>query len=133
MVPETREEIESKGRRNRRVHMANERTFLAWIRTSVAVMAFGFVVEKFSLFVKQMAYYMGKEASPPAPGYSSFIGILLVGLGMLMGVLAFIRYKKVERQIDEDTYTPSAILSVLLAISVIVIGMFLLLYLIHSI
>jgi len=132
LVPETREERESKGSRNRRVHMANERTFLAWIRTSVAVMAFGFVVEKFSLFVKQMAYYMGKEASPPAPGYSSIIGILLVGLGMLMGVLAFIRYKKVERQIDEDTYTPSGILSVLLSISVIVIGMFLLLYLIHS-
>ncbi len=132
MASETREERESKRGHNRRVHMANERTFLAWIRTSVAVMAFGFVVEKFSLFVKQMAYYVGKEASPPAPGYSSIIGILLVGLGMLMGVLAFIRYKKVERQIDEDMYTPSPVLSVLLAISVIVVGMFLLLYLIHS-
>src|SRR5512143_2052466 len=133
MVSETREEKESKGGHNRRVHMANERTFLAWIRTSVAVMAFGFVVEKFSLFVKQMAYYMGKETSPPTPVYSSLIGILLVGLGMLMGVLAFIRYKKVERQIDEDMFAPSAVLSVLLAISVIVVGMFLLLYLIHSI
>ena len=132
MLSETREEKESKRGHNRRVHMANERTFLAWIRTSVAVMAFGFVVEKFSLFVKQMAYYMGKEASPPTPGYSSLIGILLVGLGMLMGVLAFVRYKKVERQIDEDTYAPSPVLSVLLAISVIVVGMFLLLYLIHS-
>jgi len=132
MVSETREEKESKRGHNRRVHMANERTFLAWIRTSVAVMAFGFVVEKFSLFVKQMAYYMGKEASPPPPGYSSVIGILLVGLGMLMGVLAFIRYKKVERQIDEDMYAPSPVLSVLLAISVIVVGMFLVLYLIHS-
>jgi uncharacterized membrane protein YidH (DUF202 family) len=132
MVSETREEKESKRGHNRRVHMANERTFLAWIRTSVAVMAFGFVVEKFSLFVKQMAYYMGKEASPPTAGYSSLIGVLLVGLGMLMGVLAFIRYKKVERQIDEDMYAPSPVLSVLLAISVIVVGMFLLLYLIHS-
>ncbi len=132
MASETREERESKGGQNRRVHMANERTFLAWIRTSIAVMAFGFVVEKFSLFVKQMAYYMGREASPPAQGYSSIIGILLVGLGMLMGVLAFVRYKKVERQIDEDTYKPSPVLSVLLAISVIVIGLFLLLYLIHS-
>ena len=132
MATEAQEERETKRGQNRRVHMANERTFLAWIRTSIAVMAFGFVVEKFSLFVKQMAYYMGKEAQPPAPGYSSRIGILLVGLGMLMGVLAFIRYKKVERQIDEDTYKPSPVLSVLLAISVIVIGLFLLLYLIHS-
>jgi len=40
--------------RNRRVHMANERTFLAWIRTSIAIMAFGFVVEKFGLFLRQV-------------------------------------------------------------------------------
>jgi uncharacterized membrane protein YidH (DUF202 family) len=119
--------------RNRRVHMANERTFLAWIRTSVAIMAFGFVVEKFSLFVKQMAYYLGKESVPPPQGYSSMIGIILVGLGVVMGVLAFIRYKKVERQIDDDSYQPSAILSVLLAISIIAVGFFLVLYLIHSI
>ena len=33
--------------KNRRVHMANERTFLAWIRTSIGIMAFGFVIEKF--------------------------------------------------------------------------------------
>ena len=89
--------------RNRRVHMANERTFLAWIRTSVAIMAFGFVVEKFSLFVKQMAYYLGKETVPPPQGYSTMIGIVLVGLGVVMSVLAFIRYKKVERQIDDDS------------------------------
>jgi uncharacterized membrane protein YidH (DUF202 family) len=122
----------SRGRRNRRVHMANERTFLAWIRTSVATMAFGFVVEKFSLFVKQMAYYLGKESSPPPPGYSSVIGIVLVGLGVVMGLLAFVRYKAVERQIEEDTYQPSVILSVLLFLSVLTIGVFLVLYLVHS-
>src|SRR4030066_164141 len=86
--------------RNRRVHMANERTFLAWIRTSISIMAFGFVVEKFSLFVKQLSYYLGREATPPPSGYSSVFGILLVGLGAIMGVLAFFRYKTVERQID---------------------------------
>jgi putative membrane protein len=94
--------------RNRRVHMANERTFLAWIRTSIGIMAFGFVVEKFALFIKQMSLILGKanieNASPPSHGYSSIVGIFLVGLGTLMGLLAFVRYKKVERQIDEDTY-----------------------------
>lgn len=117
---------------NRRVHMANERTFLAWIRTSVAIMAFGFVVEKFSLFVKEMGYYLRKEAVPPAPGYSSLIGVLLVALGLVMGVLAFIRFKTVEKQIDEDTYRPSPILSALLFLSMLAIGVFLVLYLIHS-
>ena len=126
------EENKARVIRNRRVHMANERTFLAWIRTSIAIMALGFVVEKFSLFVKQMAYYLGKETVPPPQGYSSLIGILLVGLGVLMGVLAFVRYKKVERQIDDDTYVPSPLLSVLLAIAVAAIGAFLVLYLVHS-
>ena len=132
MMPEMTDDKIAKGRHNRRVHMANERTFLAWVRTSIAIMAFGFVVEKFSLFVRQMGYYLGKETSPPPQGYSSMIGIVLVGLGVVMGILAFVRYKKVERQIEEDTYQTSAILSVLLFLSLLSIGVFLILYLIHS-
>jgi putative membrane protein len=130
---EHREVDKSQKVRNRRVHMANERTFLAWIRTSIAIMAFGFVVEKFALFVKQISYLLGKEAVLPSRGYSSIFGILLVALGALMGVLAFIRYKKVEKQIDEDTYQPSLILDILLAISILAIGIFLIIYLIHSV
>jgi putative membrane protein len=133
------EERESGKVRNRRVHMANERTFLAWIRTSIAIMAFGFVVERFALFVRQMAYILGKatsgaaEVEPGAHGYSSILGIFLVGLGALMGVLSFVRYKKIERQIDEDRYQPSLILDTLLAISVLVIAVFLIIYIVHSI
>jgi putative membrane protein len=112
--------------------MANERTFLAWIRTSISIMAFGFVVEKFSLFVKQMSFYLGKETAPPAPGYTSIFGIILIGLGALMGFLAFFRYKVVQRQIDEDTYEPSKLLGILLTLSIVVIGLFLVLYLIHT-
>jgi len=126
------DEIGTKPVRDRRVHMANERTFLAWIRTSISIMAFGFVVEKFSLFVKQFSIYVGREAAPPPAGYSGKFGIILVGIGAVMGVLAYVRYKMVERQIDEDTYAPSPILSVLLALSVLVIGVFLVLYLVHS-
>jgi putative membrane protein len=122
---------------NRRAHMANERTFLAWIRTSIGIMAFGFVVEKFALFIKQMSLILGKadieNASPPSHGYSAIVGIFLVGLGTLMVMLAFVRYKKVERQIDEDTYQPSSLLYILLTISVLAVGIFLVIYLIHSI
>jgi putative membrane protein len=35
-------------------HAANERTFLAWVRTAIAVMAFGFVIEKFDLFLQAL-------------------------------------------------------------------------------
>jgi putative membrane protein len=112
--------------------MANERTFLAWIRTSIAIMAFGFVVERFAIFIKQAAFILGKEIQAPSRGYSSIFGIFLVALGALMGVLSFIRYKKVEKQIDEDMYQPSLILDVLLVLSVLSIGIFLVIYLIHS-
>ena len=100
------EEKKSVRVRNRRVHMANERTFLAWMRTSIGIMALGFVVEKFAFFIKQVSYVLGKsnieKTLPSTPGYSTIFGIFLVGLGASMGVLAFIKYKKVERQIDED-------------------------------
>jgi putative membrane protein len=118
---------------NRRVHMANERTYLAWIRTSIAIMAFGFVVERFSLFMKQMNYYFGKDLLPPHTGYSPLIGVLLVVLGVVMAGLAFLRYKNMEKQIDEDAYRPSASLGVLLFLSLLSIGLFLILYLIHTI
>jgi Predicted membrane protein len=130
------EDEKSASVRNRRVHMANERTFLAWIRTSIGIMAFGFVVEKFALFIKQMSLILGnaniENALPPSHGYSAIVGIFLVGLGTLMGLLAFVRYKKVERQIDEDTYQPSSILDILLTLSVLAVGIFLVVYLIHS-
>jgi putative membrane protein len=101
-------------------------------------MAFGFVVEKFALFVRQLSYFLQKSGSPgtaippPSSGYSSILGIFLVGLGALIGVFAFIKYKKTERQINKDTYQPSLLLDVLLAMSVLAIGLFLVLFLIHS-
>ena len=133
------------GLRNRRVHMANERTFLAWIRTSIGIMAFGFVVEKFALFVRQFSHFIGAaqmsgghgimppdQVPAPPQGISSFLGIALVGLGALMGLLAFVRFKKVERQIEEDAYRPSRILDALLTLSILAIGLFLVVYLYHN-
>jgi uncharacterized membrane protein YidH (DUF202 family) len=126
---------------NRRVHLANERTFLAWIRTSIALMAFGFVVEKFALFVKEAEYLLmravpGVSSSMPkrlpGPGYSSIIGIVLVAIGSIIGFLSYIRYKKIEKEIDENTYLPAPILMLMTALSLFAIGLFLLVYLIHS-
>lgn len=118
--------------KNRRVHLANERTFLAWIRTSIAIMAFGFVVEKFALFLNQMSYFLGKEIPYPPHKHSTILGAILIALGTLMGILSFIRYKKIERQIDEDTYHPSLILDLLITLAILAIGLFLVIYLLHS-
>jgi len=118
-------------------HLANERTFLAWIRTSIGIMAFGFVGEKFALFMRKIAYFLGKEeATAPLPhsfGYSTVFGIVLVALGALMGLLAYVRYRKVEAQIDAEAYEPSLLLDLLLAMGLLAIGAFLVFYMVHSI
>ena len=122
---------------NRRVHMANERTFLAWIRTSIGIMAFGFVIEKFALFVKQMSFIVEKSANedtiPLSHGYSPIIGVFLISLGTLLVLLAFIRYKKVARQIDNDTFKTSSIHEIIITVSILTVGIFLVTYLIQNI
>lgn len=118
--------------RNRRAHLANERTFLAWIRTSIAIMAFGFVIERFALFVKNFGLLTGGAAAPAPSSLSSIIGILLVGIGALAGVLAFLRYREVAQQIDEDSFRPSAVLSIMLILTLVILALFLLLSLVHT-
>lgn len=125
---------------NPRDHLANERTFLSWIRTCIGIMAFGFVVEKFSLFVKQITYFLGSGEVPVTShisasfqGYSSIFGIGLVALGAVISVLAFIKYRKIENQIKQNIYEPSSLLDIVLTLSVILIAIFLVIYLINSI
>lgn len=121
---------------NRTDHMANERTFLAWIRTSIGIMAFGFVVEKFALFVKQISYFLASQNAPHPPlvstnhqALSSVFGICLVAVGALIGFFSFVKYKRTEQQIEQNTYRYSSLLAMSLTILVVVIGLFLALYL----
>jgi uncharacterized membrane protein YidH (DUF202 family) len=118
-------------------HLANERTFLAWIRTCIGIMAFGFVVEKFSIFIKQIAIVLGRsdpQLQPNVPMHgSSIFGVLLVALGALICLLAFVQYKKVQQQIESDAYQPSILLYIMLTLSVLLIGIFLVVYLNNNI
>jgi uncharacterized membrane protein YidH (DUF202 family) len=131
------EKTKPKGLPDRRDHMANERPVLAWVRTSIGIMAFGFVVEKFALFMRRLPFLFGETKLPATPAsplrYSTVFGILLVAMGALMGLLAFIRYKKVEREILDDTYQPSMLLDIMVAIGILAIGLFLVVYMVHSI
>lgn len=123
---------------NRRVHMANERTFLAWVRTSIAIMAFGFVVERFAIFMNQLSAILcggaagvTQQAGALPSSKTSWVGPCLVGVGAVMGLLAFVRYKKTERQIDEGSYQPSLVLDTLLILAVACVGIFLVVLLSH--
>lgn len=112
-------------------HMANERTFLAWIRTSIGIMAFGFVLEKFTLFLRQTEYFLNQQHVPGLHNqhsfqtYSSVFGVVLIVLGALLCLLAFIKYKTVESQIENNTYYPTILLDMMLMLAVVLIGVFL--------
>lgn len=113
-------------------HLANERTFLAWIRTGIGIMAFGFVVVKFSLFVKQISLLLGKETIIHQKGYSATMGIVLVLVGTITSILAYIRYKQTEKQLRSGQYEHSSLLLTLLTAFIFLVSIFLVFYLIQS-
>jgi putative membrane protein len=124
---------ESKKQGNPTDHLANERTFLAWTRTSIGIMAFGFVVVKFSLFVKQISLILGKENIIHSKGYSGILGIALVAVGTITAVLSYIRYKQTEKQLNDGHYKHSSFLLTILTAFIFLVSLFLIIYLINSI
>jgi putative membrane protein len=75
-----------------RVYLAAERTFLAWIRTSISLMGFGFLIARFALFLR--AY--GLTNGGPAPTHlwlSNTVGVGMVGVGVAVCVLAAVRHR----------------------------------------
>jgi putative membrane protein len=84
-------------------HAANERTFLAWVRPAIAIMAFGFLVEKFDLFVSIAAREMADKAVAPSLGghtLGNVAGLVLIVLGGATLVLAIVRFRKTAADID---------------------------------
>jgi putative membrane protein len=93
---------------NFRDHAANERTFLAWVRTAIAIMAFGFFVEKFDLFIELAAPALADHAIPMAgQSLGNFAGLALVVLGIVMIVLAAGRFIKTTRDLDSTEQRPA--------------------------
>ena len=109
-------------------HLANERTMLAWVRTGIGIIAFGFAVVKFSLFVRQLSLVLG-EKMPQPKGYSAEIGIVLVALGTLSIVFAYFKYRETDRQLRLGEYQQSQLLIQLLVALITLIGLVLLVYL----
>lgn len=114
-------------------HLANERTFLAWIRTSIALMGFGFVIFKFALFVRQVAFALGKEPNVSGNGYSGVIGFVMIAIGGLTATLAYLRYRNIEKQLRNDSYFPSQWLSMLVTITIVIGSILLAIYLLPRI
>ena len=102
--------------------LANERTFLAWIRTSVAVISLGFVVARFSVWLRELAA-MTSFPEKRAHGLSFAMGEALTVFGALLAVLAGWRYHVVNRWIEEDRVVPDRPLILLVTIAVAVFAL----------
>ncbi len=88
-----------------REHQANERTFLAWLRTSISLIGFGFAIARFGLFLQQLQVL--ESSSNTATLNSQSLGVGLVILGIAVIVLAAWRYNQVFLQIERAAYRPN--------------------------
>src|SRR5438445_9652124 len=84
-------------------HLANERTFLAWLRTGLSTIAFGFVVERFGLLLRELGIKNSSASLLPVH-YSSFFGVTLTLLGVVMMVVALLSFLHVRRSIDKEDF-----------------------------
>jgi putative membrane protein len=100
-------------------HFANERTFLAWVRTGIALIGFGFVIAKFALFLEVLK---GQKA---IGGSSVAYGEVMIILGG--GVIAYgiYNYLRNERDLFKNTYTPKTTENAMFALAVLLISIIL--------
>lgn len=110
-------------------HLANERTFLAWVRTGLSVMAFGFVVERFGLLLRELGAKGGTVSIAIPIHYSSLLGIALTLLGIAMMLVALLNFLYVRRTIDVECFRPRAGFAIALTGMASLIGVLLAIYL----
>ena len=104
-----------------RDHLANERTFLAWVRTSVAVVVFGFAIGRFAIALRQLAQFQGHV--PKTTGLSVWMGMSSILAGVVMVVAGLMRYRKTRAQLDEGKFEPAGFIVDLVTILTALFGL----------
>lgn len=115
-------------------HAANERTFLAWVRTAIAIMAFGFLVEKFDLFLRIASASLATRAMG-SQAVGNIAGLMLITLGGAMMIFAALRFRKTALDIDarEVRAGPGERLDLTLVALLVLLGTALLVYLAYTV
>jgi putative membrane protein len=88
-------------------HAANERTFLAWVRTAIAVMAFGFVIERFDLFLQAIASQRPPQLNSPGSTFANAAGLAFIAIGVAMIAISGVRFARIAKGIESENEVPS--------------------------
>ena len=113
-----------------RDHLAEERTFLAWIRTGLTLMGFGFVVARFGLFLEALQITRGGSAAQ-LHALSPWIGIAFIAVGVAVNLLSIRRHLRLVGELNRGQFAdhrPSqqaVILALFLALVGIAMGLYL--------
>jgi putative membrane protein len=107
--------------------LANERTFLAWVRTSIAVITLGFAVTRFDTVLHDVAHVGERRV-----GWSAGMGIAMIVFGGLLPVLAAWRYHVVNRQIERGWVKADRPLIALVTLLVVALAIAFVVYFQHD-
>ena len=104
-------------------HAANERTYLAWIRTSIAIMAFGFLIEKFELYLAFISLGMDDANKIEPSLFTQLIGLSLFLVGILIIIASTVKFYIYKKDIDSEELVSYGSKKITAALSVLIIVM----------
>jgi putative membrane protein len=104
-----------------RTQMANERTFLAWCRTSISLLVFGFVIDKFDLFLRRILYGLSGIPRSDPHHHMIYLSVFSFFLGGVVIVFAGVRFLKARRHINRGEARFSTAPDIVVVLSVVVI------------
>ena len=103
-----------------RDHLANERTYLAWIRSGISLLGFGVLIVRIRLLKPPLA--------PQGPGNGWKLGLAFSLVGLVMVGLSSVHYFNVRNDIEADTYNPPDIWGFFSSLVLVGLGFFVVLY-----
>jgi putative membrane protein len=112
-----------------RDHLANERTFLAWVRTGAAIVVFGFAIGRFAIALRQLSSLEGHPAR--RGGISVWMGASSIVLGIALVVAGLVRYRQTRARLDQGTFEPAGLVLDLVTALTVLFGLVLAGYLIY--